>query len=403
MTVTDLGLIDPLVPSVAAIADATVLSRLVAEAGEELIDRGYLRYKPGTSLLAALRLRSGPAFAYAVSDAARPKLAKLVDRAPQGSPLHWSLSDGLLLARPAADRDLPALTDTAGLAGLAGAAEGPREWTTLAYKPQRRWVGRPAGAGDSDPVLRAYRRRSLPDALTGWRLAEWIADQTPVRLPRLAGRDDRSGVLAVDWLPGRPLDRVLVDQPTPPRLQSVGAALAAVHSCVCDDDRRLGAEQQTTERLRAVEAVVAELTTVLPACRPRAAGVLRSLQATRPLDTDVRPVHGDFSADQVIIAADGSVGLADWDRAGWGDPAADLGSLRASGLPSEAYAVVLEGYRSVRELPSALRWHAVLAGMLRLTEPLRSCQQDWRSAIAVRLTALEADCRALAGDQRECA
>lgn len=409
-TVTDLRLRDPLVPGVAAIGDAEMLSRVVAEAGEEIVDRGYLRYKPGTSLVAALRLRSGPAFAYAVSAAARPKLAKLVDRAAEGSVLCWSLTDGLLVARPAADRDLPALGDTAGLTRLCGvpagadAAVGPgvgRDWTTLAYKPQRRWVGRRDGAGQG-PVLRAYRRRALPEVLTGWRLAEDVADRTLVRLPQLVARSDRLGVLAVDWLPGRPLDQLVDGHGSRHLLESVGAALAGVHSALRRDDPRRGV-QGTADSLRAAEGVVGELASVLPGCRRRAAAVLQTLRSLAPRGGSARPVHGDFSADQVIIGSDGSVGIADWDRAGWGDPAVDLGSLRASGISGDAYDAVVGGYRSVRALPRNASWHAALAGMLRLTEPLRRCEQDWRTAIAGRLTDLEDDCAALPGGRRECA
>lgn len=382
---TTLGLADAGVPGVALIADGDALRSRLAEAGEDLTDRGYVRYKPGTSLVAALRLASGPAFAYAVGAAARPKLAKIVDRAPAGALVLTALDDGLLIARPAADRDLPALADVRRLARLSPAGSDPRDWSTFAYKPQRRWVGR-ALDDPAAPVLRAYRPRELSGVLTGWQLAAQVRRERPdLLLPGLRGVAERHGLIAVDWLPGQPLDRLLAaDGATAGDLVAVGAALARLHDALQRPQRQPGSDPG-----RAAAAVVRELGTVLPRLRGRAAGLVRRLMARRPAACWLHPVHGDFSADQVIIDSGSSVAIADWDRAGWGDPAADLGSLRATGLGDDGWESVLDGYRGIRPLPPATDWYAVLAGMLRLTEPLRTCRPDWRSAIADRLTDLE--------------
>jgi hypothetical protein len=41
-----------------------------------------------------------------------------------------------------------------------------------------------------------------------------------------------------------------------------------------------------------------------------------------------RPIHGDFSADQVLVAAHG-IGIIDYDQTRLGDPAADFGTFIA--------------------------------------------------------------------------
>lgn len=390
----NLGLNDPGVPGVAVIADGFALSDLLARAGEELLGRSYLRYKPGTSLVAGLRLASGPAFAYAVSAEARPKLAKLVERAPCGAVLVDSTS--LLVARPAADRDLPALADPGRLSAAVG--RPVETWTTLTYKPQRRWVGRP----DGDPcrtglMLRAYRPGELPAAMAGWRLAGQLgaAGIDGVRLPTTRTVSARRGLAVVSWLPGTPLDYVLSNgdqsrtSPSEVALAEVGAALARLHDVL--PLRRADIVVDT----RALRPVLSELSAVLPALRRRTVSLLQALEARAPRIHGSRPIHGDFSADQVIIAADGRIGVTDWDRAGWGDPGADLGSLRAAGMSGTAYAAVLDGYAGVRAVPASAEWHGVAAVVQRLTEPLRRGRAEWRSEIVDRLERAEEQLEAL--------
>lgn len=387
MSLGELGLTDASVPGVALIGDGDRLWQILAETGERLIDRGYLRYKPGTSLVAGLRLASGHAFAYAVGAAAAAKPRKTVDRAPEGSVLCWSPANGLLIARAGADRDLPGLLRPDRLA--AALPEGVRaaRWETLAYKPQRRWVARPFESGRALPyVVRAYRRNDLPRAMAGWDLATEVAARgAGLVLPRILVRARRGGIATTSWLPGAPLDRLLAGGPVDTELLvRVGDQLARLHAGL---PARPG--DGVAGRLRAARAVLREVAAVLPDHRARAGELLLSLTARAPEARLVRPIHGDFSADQVIVGPDGSVGLTDWDRGGWGDPATDLGSLRAAGLPEDGYAAVLAGYTAVRDLPEAVDWHTAVTRLLRLTEPLRQCRVEWRTEIQARLAALE--------------
>ena len=407
--VGDLDLQDLEVPGAGVIADGAALAGLLAEAGEDLLDRNYLRCKPGTSLVAGLRLASGPAFAYAVSAEARPKLAKLVERAPEGAVLVHSTTPSLLVARPAADRDLPALAKADRLSAAVGRPVAT--WDTLTYKPQRRWVGRPDGE-DRPPelVLRAYRPRDLPATMAGWRLAGQLGQAgVSARLPGARTVSGRRGLAVVSWLPGTPLDRLLDAGPLDAgpmdagpldagRLDSglwadvgepqlmlaeVGVALAELHQAL--PPRPAEARPDA----RALRRVLSELSALLPELRPRATALLRTLEARAPRPTAGRPVHGDFSADQVIVGVDGRIGVTDWDRAGWGDPGADLGSLRAAGMSEPAYATVLEGYARVRPVPASAQWHGVAAAVQRLTEPLRQSRVHWRSEIGARLAQAE--------------
>jgi aminoglycoside phosphotransferase (APT) family kinase protein len=83
-------------------------------------------------------------------------------------------------------------------------------------------------------------------------------------------------------------------------------------------------------------------------------------------------VHGDLQSDKVLFQGD-EVHIIDVDGVGSGPASADLGSILASVLthqvvnPEEAVdglgGALLDGYRSVRNLPSEveLRWYTAAA------------------------------------------
>ena len=69
------------------LTDTDALAELLKTADETLLRRPYLRWKPGTSCIAALELASGPAYAAAFSATAGAKLVKTLEQAPAGSVL----------------------------------------------------------------------------------------------------------------------------------------------------------------------------------------------------------------------------------------------------------------------------------------------------------------------------
>ena len=375
---------DEAVPGAAAITDGVALTARLGGVGERLLQVGYLRYKPGTSLVAALGLSSGLAFAFAVGADSRAKLAKTIRRAPAGSVL--VSEPDLLIARPAADRDLPALADLSRtLAKIELAPENLRSRTDLAYKPQRRWVGRLDLTDDRRLIVRAYRPADLAAALTAWQIASLV--DGPVEVPSLRATCRRRGLVVTSWLDGTPLDRLLSVGPVSADvLREVGVGLARLHSAA---SRPAGSTSARDERLAPVEAVATQLAAVLPEVGARVRGLVDRLAAVAPAVDREHPVHGDFSTDQVIVDPAGRIGITDWDRAGWAHPAVDLGSLRAAGLDPTAYDEVLAGYSSVLEPPATVDWCLARAKLLRLPEPLRQGRRDWRSQVTTRLSELE--------------
>jgi Ser/Thr protein kinase RdoA (MazF antagonist) len=389
--------IDETVPGAAVITDHAELGRRLAGIGEQLLAIGYLRSKPGTSVVAGLRLGSGPAFAYAVGSDARAKLAKTIARAPGGSVLLAEPESGLLVARPPADRDLPALADLEAVLATV-TADGPcrppgplRSAATLAYKPQRRWVGRLDRGDAPSLVARVYRPADLPAALAGWDLAARL--DGPVRTPVVRATSTRSGLVLTDWVPGTPLDWLLAAGDVAAQvLHELGVGLARLHAA---DRRPVGS---ATGAARAdgfisaagsISAVAEQVATLAPELAARVHGLADRLLSTAAPPEQLHPVHGDFSADQVIVDRADQVTVTDWDRARWDDPAVDLGSLRAAGVPPAAYERLLAGYATVRPVPPTVDWHLARARLLRLPEPYRRARLDWRVLVAARVAEIE--------------
>ncbi|GAA1437294.1 hypothetical protein GCM10009616_38860 [Microlunatus lacustris] len=372
---------DAAVPGLDALEDTDRLAALLAERGETLRGCRYRRWKPGTSTVLALELASGPAWGYAVSAGARPKLDKTIERAPVGSVLLDRRDLGLLVARPSADRDLAALADLDR--ALSRALRGPalgRRWCGLAYKPQRRWVGALDEAGGARRTVRVYRRRDLPAARAALALA---ADLGGVRAPREAAAAARGGLLVTSWLPGRPLDRLLDGPTAGDLLDGAGAVLARVHAAPVRPDRDARPED-------------AELTAVrdqLVALLPGEAGRVRRLAgrlADAPELSAPRVLrHGDFSVDQVVVDDDGRPGLVDWDRAHLGRAVDDLATADAAGLTPAQHQALLTGYATVRPLPAGLPAALARARFLRAAEPFRRCSSRWPAEVRARLDAVE--------------
>lgn len=230
-------------------------------------------------------------------------------------------------------------------------------------------------------MLRAYRAERLRQALRGQVAASQVAG---VRSAPLLGTSRRYGLMAVAHLPGQALDVLLAaGTATPAMLQFTGAALARLHSAQIG---RPSAPVSVSPEARASAALVRHL---CPHLGRRLSAVLAELEKSSPADSEAVLCHGDFSTDQVIVNGDGGVALIDWDRAGIGDPGADLGSLGAAGLPAEARADFLEGYGQLRPLPRHPDWHLAHALLMRVADPFRTGSESWASQVEDNLARIE--------------
>jgi tRNA A-37 threonylcarbamoyl transferase component Bud32 len=407
-----LGLRDRRLPGMAVVLDGEAFSEALAGALRDVPVTGaratYVRYKPGVSCLVAFRVRVGEeehdVYARALRRSAQDKLGAARRRTQEDSPLG---PGGLVLDRWAVavhafphDRRLPALAHLRDpqrraklfgrlLAGHAHLREG--ELTGLRYKPERRWVARldaPDGRAlikvAQDPAVR--RAMAARDALEG---------RAPV--PDLLGATRRHGLVALEWLEGDGLERRL--ESAPRAAEAVGPALAAVHRL---DGGGL-ALRPDAEAQRLTAAARATLV-VSPALAQRADRLATRLIGELRAPGPRTAVHGDFSADQVILGASGAM-LVDLDETRRDDPAVDLAGFAAElrlrvvrGLlpvaaAEQAWEALLEGYRAAGGCAvtggPALSRRIAAALLLRAAEPFRLRERDWDEQVLGLVEAAE--------------
>lgn len=413
---------DRALPGLACLLDpgqfAAALRTLPGLHDVDSAEHTYLRYKPGTSCLAAYRIRRGDGSVFLISakaltearfarslDKPRWQAARRDDDEQEDAPriLHDARA---LLSTPQHDRQLPALRTLADpkraatllrrLLAATPHAEAIRadieHWSlhrhTLRWKPGRRWVGR-LDLGQPHPglVLRAGASGNFGQSLLGATVASAHDGGA-----RLLGADADTLLFATAWTPGESIcpqahgGRVSIE-----RVRQAGRLLARLHaSPMAHPLRRRDEDEQA-----ALARIVDDLHPLDQALAQRARATLRRLlvDATALPPTTPTLIHGDFSLDQVIDSGD-RLHLIDWDRSAHGRPATDLGTCWArleyqalhadldAELAAQTVDTLLEGHAEQygHRLPDA-RWQAA-AALLRLSiEPFRQRLPDWPQRI----------------------
>ena len=290
---------------------------------------------------------------------------------------HLMEADELPLALQEALPDRPDLWD--------GALHG------LAYRPERRFVAelRVDGTGQR-AVLKAYTRKAY--ARSKHNVGAFVS-RGPLRLARLFGYSDARRLIAFEWLPGATLlasfaapeiDRAVVAE--------TGAALATLH-----DQQPDGLPAWTREdEVNAIANVAEEIGFVSPALAGRAELLAQRIGSeianAPPLDL---PMHGDFSAAQVLVAphpgAAHRVAIIDLDGACRGDAVDDLGNVlgqaerqvlagaHSAGWLEHFTSALLDGYCSAttRPFPDRLRLYTALSVFRKARLPFRTREPDW--------------------------
>src|SRR5207244_13333874 len=119
------------------------------------------------------------------------------------------------------------------------------------------------------------------------------------------------GILLFQWLFGNTLREILTSsRPDVDSVLLVGRALASLQGQPGTDLPLFTRE----EEIRRTIALADWLSFVCPALAPRVSGVSRKLSATLvAFPAGVCACHGDFYADQVILLAEGSLGVLVFD------------------------------------------------------------------------------------------
>ena len=326
----------------------------------------YLRYKPGTSCMAGLRVidtlgRTQHAFARALT-ASNPDWEQHAARLQKRAALDGRFSahvlprTRLLLASAVHDRRITALGTLLNTPGTLGGAdplpddlgidqhlyEREIQAHVLRYKPERRMVlqlrqgSRPVG------VLRACTEREFPATEAGARLARAFQGTAPLAVG--ATRH----FLVMPWQRGQSLDMLGSDTAravqelsahgeVPPAdmpqldlglFADIGLRLGELH------EARIAhpVHRAVADDIDAVTRAAASIAQLLPALGERAHRLAdRTAQALQQAGTSWQPciTHGDLSLEQMVRDPLGQLQFIDWDSAALGDPMVDAGSLLA--------------------------------------------------------------------------
>jgi aminoglycoside phosphotransferase (APT) family kinase protein len=393
---------DPGVPGLRTVLDDDALTDHVrrgwpgGSAPPSRVRVRYLRYKPGTLVLAAAELEHGAGTTTALVAAASvdavaklEKTAVYADDHPGDLPV---LADGdlrMLVAPLAADRHLPGIHKLADRVRWADHHLAGAELSVLSYKPHRRLVLRADVDGIPRAVVKLHAADTLDEMVAALRWAA-AARSDRLALPQLTGTDPEGGLVTTSWLPGEALDDA---EPARRRatLRQVGKLVGRLHRA---DPTGLPSRPGTVPAVDAVLAAIGRL-------RPELVGPARRALASALLGPGpISPVHGDLSPDQVVHGPRG-VALIDLDRTGIGTPGADLASWIASQFVVDPTAEtvlpepLLEGYRSVEGPATDVDVRARLPFELlrRATDPFRQRLEGWPERMEAIVMAAERCCR----------
>ena len=366
-----------------------------------------LRYKPGTSVVLGFDLitASGlddvavtePCVAWAYADHAAAKIAKTLERIPAEACLAHDPGAHVLVATAAGDRALPLLPRLGDADAAARFLDrvlpdapdpGRARIRTVRHNPGRRWVGVLERDAEPDLLLRAYSSTARMVRAAGCYKA---LGRTQVPTPRPIGKSRSLAALAVTWTEGDTLELAGGED----RWRAAGTTLARLHDGTKGNHPTPAPGPDPAPLDRAAAHNAPHPPALADQVRSMAGTTVRLLE---DVPGDVVPLHGDFSADQVVVGPDGVPVLIDLDSAHYGSAATDLGCLVASTLTeAEALgtssqgerdvAALLAGYLGVRRPPErfAVDVQAIAFRLRKAADPFRTCAPDWTEQVTRRV------------------
>jgi Phosphotransferase enzyme family len=416
---------DPALPGLRVLLDAQAFVAMLSRLSGKHVTSAtptYCRYKVGTSCLVAYDVRvepHGPVVpVYARTHGGADALGK-VQKAAEYPATPGPLGPGVFttIDPPCAIFVFPNDHELRVLARFSDAGERARllrkaipanaidEHTTLEplrYKPERRFAGRVRAADGTSYFTKVYDEPDAPACLGS---ARAFRSDGPLKVASLLGAHERRGVAAWEWIEGRPLldpASTLVQLST--NAARFGEALHVLHR---QTPSLSGA--YTPQRLQEfLDESAAALAAIAPGCAPRAHALASRLRSA--LDTgDAVSLHGDCSAAQFLLT-ESSVAILDFDRAGTGPAAFDLGSFVANlemrvilgeldRARADACATgLIDGYLGARagaaasnraSLHAATQVAAAFALFRLAVEPFRTCTRNWPSLLEACLARAE--------------
>ncbi|MCW2132171.1 phosphotransferase family protein [Arthrobacter sp. VKM Ac-2550] len=430
------SVVDRALPALDVVMDPERLSSLFGRP----VAAAHLRYKPGMSVVARLSGSDGPTWIAGYSRSQDSKLAKTFKRAEQQGVQLESLElpeapGHLVVSGPLAlDAKLHrVLARTGLLSGRAGGID------VLNYNPHRRLVAA-FGQGDQRRVAKVTAGRARVHAEMLVRLQDAGVPVLEQQSPgdeagaHPDGADARHAVY-YPWFGDTDLQRLHRQEPGTPEQDALeqgaperggpdalalaaeaGRTLALLHAQPPWAGRdpaqpatagQGGTGTGTASKVPApghvampgLQKLAANTGQLVPAAAERLhhAADLLTVRLRGPGRAGF--VHGDFSADQILVGSEG-LRIIDLDRFGYGAVVSDLGCFAAVELldtgTGTLTAALLEGYQEGQGAMSGVGLDADELNVWtachlfsRILEPFRSCERDWRQRILDRLAQIE--------------
>lgn len=394
---------DTAIPGLATLLDPDAfVHRLRASMPEAELGEArsiYVRYKPRKDFLVAYQLEVAGVMQAIYAKAFSPREWRALAESGVLRPLGLErivLEDCAVVVSPFPNdsklRSLTCMADAQSQASLLRELMPDQsdlwrgEAQKLQYKPERRYVARWLSGNEPRAVLKMYTADGYHIAQ---RNAAAFVARGPLRFARRLGRSERHCTLALEWLPGLSLREAIasLNGDKLDVLATVGAALAALHAQNPDRLMCLSRETEVLTLLSLAEGI----SFICPRLGKRASGSASRLASRLINEPAVNlPIHGDFYAEQVLLAGDRVI-ILDLDEVVRGDIAADLGNfvahleldaLRGSSfLPRIAPMsdALFEGYQAAARHPIQARAQLyIAAGLFRLSHhPFRRREPNW--------------------------
>ena len=362
----------------------------------------YLRYKPHTSCLAAFTIstsegeRTFHLTAHQIS--AVDKLTK-GNRANHSPDLRWPapiiIPELAIVISPFPyDKELPSLEQVATVEARTQLLSrlSPKnkdlisaKWTTLRYKPERRYVARLDGGNQAKAILKFHSEKVYAHSR---RAAKSLGSLPGINTARPIGHSDRHRVVLLKWLKGESLANFISAAQLPSdAMRNVGRLLARLHTQQTSKLPHRTAERESQEIHRSVE----DLAVILPSIRALLQKVSRKcIEQLSQLPPVAVPIHGDCHPQQFLVD-EKDIAIIDLDSAALGQPGNDLGNFLAHlerevlqnrlqrSLCDQLTKELTTGYSEKTSLINHYDIKTYLAtGLVRLAhEPFRYRQPNW--------------------------